>query len=232
MHPSAMANGARFFEAYVRHLDQPLVVDIGSQDVFGSLRSVAPAHARYVGVDMVPGKGVDVVIGDPYVLPFETGSVDVVVSSSCVEHMEFFWVAFLEMMRVLGPRGVLYLNMPSNGAFHRYPVDCWRFYPDSGKALARWGQRNGLDCLLLESYTSRQHQDLWNDFVCVILRDAASLALYPRRILSGLEGYSNGLCHPRLDHFLNPQELTEDQRLLETELARRGAADPARRGNL
>jgi SAM-dependent methyltransferase len=232
MHPSAMANGARFFEAYVQHLDRPLVVDVGSQDVFGSLRSVAPAHVRYVGVDMAPGKGVDVVIDDPYVLPFETGSVDVVVSSSCVEHMEFFWVAFLEMMRVLGPRGVLYLNVPSNGAFHRYPVDCWRFYPDSGKALARWGQRNGLDCLLLESYTSTQQQDLWNDFVCVILRDAASLALYPRRILSGIDGYSNGLCHPQMDRFLNPQDLTEDQRLLETELARRGAAAPARRGNL
>ena len=138
----------------------------------------------------------------------------------------------LEMMRVLGPHGVLYLNVPSNGAFHRYPVDCWRFYPDSGRALARWGQRNGLDCLLLESYTSAQQQDLWNDFVCVMLRDAASLPLYPRRIMDGIEAYSNGLRHPHLDRFLNPQDLTEDQRLLETELARRGAADPGRRGNL
>lgn len=232
MHPSAMANGARFFDTYVRHLPAPLVVDIGSQDVFGSLRTVAPPGARYVGVDMAPGKGVDVVIADPYVLPFETGSVDVVVSSSCVEHMEFFWLGYLEMMRVLSPRGVLYLNAPSNGAFHRYPVDCWRFYPDSGQALVRWGQRNGFDSLLLESYTSSQQQDLWNDFVCVILRDAAALPLYPDRILPGITGYTNGVCHPRLDHFLNPQALTEDQRLLEKELARRGAADPARRGSL
>ena len=232
MHPSAMANGARFFDTYVRRLDAPLVVDIGSQDVHGSLRSVAPPQARYVGVDMAPGKGVDVVLADPYVLPFDTGSVDVVVSSSCVEHMEFFWVAVLEMLRVLGPRGLLYLNVPSNGSFHRYPVDCWRFYPDSGKALVRWGQRNGFGAVLLESYTSLQQQDLWSDFVCVILRDAASLPLHPGRILDGFGDYSNGLVHPELDRFLKPQALTEDQRLLETELARRGAAEPWTRGSL
>ena len=30
---------------------------------------------------------------------------------------------------------LFYLNAPSNGEFHRYPVDCWRFYPDAGGAL-------------------------------------------------------------------------------------------------
>ena len=212
MHPSAMATGARFFQTYLAHIESPLVVDLGSQDVFGSLRSVAPAQARYFGVDMVPGKGVDMVLTDPYILPFADGSVDAVVSSSCFEHMEFFWVALLEIMRVLGPTGVLYLNVPSNGAFHRYPVDCWRFYPDSGRALARWAQRNGFGALLLESYISEQKQDQWNDFVCVILRDQASLPLYPQRMLTGLDDYTNGLCHPKLDTFLRPAELTEDQR--------------------
>ncbi|RZJ25835.1 MAG: class I SAM-dependent methyltransferase [Haliea sp.] len=212
MHPSAMANGASFFQTYLADLEKPLVVDLGSQDVFGSLRSVAPPQIQYFGVDMVPGKGVDLVLADPYVLPFADGSVDAVVSSSCFEHIEFFWVALLEILRILAPRGVLYLNVPSNGAFHRYPVDCWRFYPDSGRALARWGQRNGFDCLLLESYVSAQRQDQWNDFVCVILRDRASLGAYPQRMVTGLDDYSNGLCHPDLDTFLHPQELTEDQR--------------------
>ena len=212
MHPSAMANGSRFFQTYLAHLDSPLVVDLGSQDVFGSLRSVAPAKTRYFGVDMVSGKGVDMVLADPYVLPFADGSVDAVVSSSCFEHVEFFWVALLEIMRVLRPTGLLYLNVPSNGAFHRYPVDCWRFYPDSGRALARWAQRSGFDALLLESYVSEQQQDQWNDFVCVILRDQASLQLYPQRMLAALDGYTNGLCHPDLDTFLRPAELTEDQR--------------------
>jgi SAM-dependent methyltransferase len=70
-----------------------------------------------------------------YKLPFADGSVDVVLSSSCFEHSEFFWLLFLEILRVLRPEGLFYLNAPSNGPFHRYPVDCWRFYPDSGNAL-------------------------------------------------------------------------------------------------
>ena len=28
--------------------------------------------------------------------------------------------------------------MPSSGHEHRYPVDCWRYYPDGVTALARW----------------------------------------------------------------------------------------------
>lgn len=207
-----MAHGDLFFRTYADALAQPLILDLGAQDVHGSLRSVAPPAARYVGVDMVAGPGVDIVLADPYVLPFETGSVDVVVSTSCLEHAEFFWLTLLEVMRVLKRRGVAYLNMPSNGAFHRYPVDCWRFYPDSGRALARWAQRHGYDAQLLESFTGDQAGDRWNDFVCVLLRDPAGLPLYPRRMLHTLERFSNGLCYPDFVNFLRPQELTEDQR--------------------
>jgi SAM-dependent methyltransferase len=212
MHASAMAHGDLFFRTYVDALAAPLVLDLGAQDVYGSLRSVAPPSARYVGADLAPGPGVDVVLADPYVLPFETGSVDVVVSTSCFEHAEFFWLTLLEVMRVLKRQGIAYLNMPSNGAFHRYPVDCWRFYPDSGLALARWAQRNGYDAQLAESFTGQQAGDQWNDFVCVLLRDASSLPLYPRRMLHTLTRYSNGLAHPDFVNYLRPQELTEDQR--------------------
>ena len=212
MHPSAMHFGDRFFRTYVNRLAAPLVVDLGAMSVHGSLRSVAPAEARYIGVDIRDGPGVDVVMPDPYVLPFDTGSVDVVVSSSCFEHAEFFWLTWLEVMRVLKRTGVAYLNMPANGAFHRYPVDCWRFYPDSGRALARWAQRNGYGAVLLESFTGEQQGDRWNDFVCVLLRDESGLPLYPDRMLHSLTAFTNGLCHPDLDRFLHPVELSEDQR--------------------
>ena len=43
---------------------------------------------------------------DPYHLPFESNSLDVVVSSSCFEHSEMFWLLFLEIMRVLKPEGL------------------------------------------------------------------------------------------------------------------------------
>ena len=43
MHPSAMNNAAQFFDAYSASIpmeDQPRVIDIGAQDVNGSLRQV------------------------------------------------------------------------------------------------------------------------------------------------------------------------------------------------
>ncbi|WP_271196238.1 methyltransferase domain-containing protein [Pseudomonas turukhanskensis] len=209
MHPSAMENGKFFFDTYVKPLNQATVADIGAQNVNGSLKDVFPENATYIGVDFVQGKGVDIIIDDPYKLPFEDNSLDAIVSSSCFEHSEFFWLLFNEIMRVLKPTGLFYLNAPSNGLFHRYPVDCWRFYPDSGNALANWGNRSGYNTVMLESYTSYQSNGLWNDFVAVFLKDRAHLDQHPHRILNSFQNYSNGFIHGQ-DGILNEQEFPED----------------------
>jgi SAM-dependent methyltransferase len=210
VHPSALDNGRLFFDTYLGAQAQDLtVLDIGAQDVNGSLRGLAPAGCRYIGVDFAPGRGVDLVLDDPYQLPFEDGSVDVVVSSSCFEHVEMFWLMFSEVLRVLGPQGLFYLNAPSNGDFHRYPVDCWRFYPDSGAALVHWGQRSGFRPLLLESFTAYQQQDVWSDFVAVFLKDEACVVQHPRRVLDRVGRYMNGRRHGQ-EGLLCPQAHTED----------------------
>jgi len=77
------------------------------------------------------------VLDDPYRLPFADGSVDIVLSGQMLEHCEFFWLTFAEMMRVLKPDGYLFLIAPSAGPIHEYPVDCYRFYPDAYRALAK-----------------------------------------------------------------------------------------------
>lgn len=212
MHDSALDLGRRFFDAYCGRFPSPRIIDIGAQDVNGSLRSVAPAAGEYVGVDFVDGKGVDVVISDPYALPFPDDSADVVVCSSCLEHSEFFWLLFSEMIRILRPDGVLYVNAPSNGMFHRYPVDCWRFYPDSGMALRNWARRGGHRVALLESFNGPQvAPDHWNDFTAVFLKDEEHARSYPRRILDDYPGHTNGR---RLGNegFSNPMDCPEDQR--------------------
>jgi SAM-dependent methyltransferase len=135
MHDTAMEYGAEFFNVYLKNAKDLTIIDIGSQDINGSLRSVAPPNNKYIGIDFLKAKGVDVVITDQYSLPFDNESVDVIVSSSCFEHSEFFWLLFNEGLRILKPTGLMYINAPSNGPFHRFPVDCWRFYPDSGVAL-------------------------------------------------------------------------------------------------
>jgi SAM-dependent methyltransferase len=204
-----MSNAKLFFDTYVSQLGQVTVVDVGAQDVNGSLREVCPQNARYVGVDFVNGKGVDVVLTDPYSLPFDSNSVDVVVSSSCFEHSEMFWVLFLEILRILKPSGLFYLNAPSNGNFHRYPVDCWRFYPDSGNALVTWARKSGINAALLEAYISFQSRDIWNDFVGVFAKDAGSASLHQNRILHKFKDYYNGMVAGR-EGFLNFKDAPED----------------------
>ena len=45
-----------------------------------------------------------------------------------------------EMMRILKPNGLLFINAPANGHFHRHESDNWRFYPDdAGESLSKWG---------------------------------------------------------------------------------------------
>jgi len=213
-----MKNARRFFEAYSTQTDRkgsPIVLDVGSQDINGSLRQVAPAEFKYIGVDFAAGNGVDLVLEDPYKLPFESESIDIVLSSSCFEHAEMFWLSYLEALRVLKPTGLLYLNAPSNGAYHRYPVDCWRFYPDAGRALVAWARKNGLRPTLLESFIGLQDADIWNDFVAVFLKDDQFAHLYPDRMVNHFEGFENGLLLGS-EEILRYQHHVEDRRRITT----------------
>ena len=208
MHKTAMLHGRLFFETYV---SAPVsIVDIGSQDVNGSLRSVAPPGCKYTGVDFVQGKGVDVIISDPYALPFPDETFDIAVTSSCFEHSEFFWLTFLEVLRVLKPHGLLYLNVPSNGPFHRYPLDCWRFYPDSGRALQNWARRQGIEAQLLESFVGPQNTGAWNDLVAVFLKDRRSANQYTGRIVDHYPAVTNASVSGR-EGFINESFWPEDQ---------------------
>lgn len=214
MHPSALDIGKRFFDTYCTEGSVTTVVDLGSQNVNGSLKDVRPKGLNYVGVDFVPGEGVDIILDDPYQLPFDSNSVDIVVCSSVFEHSQFFWLLFLEIMRILKPNGIFYMNVPSNGYVHRYPVDCWRFYPDSGFALVDWAKRNGYLPALLESFVADKQcvsieGDAWNDFVAVFVKEREFGKTYPARILHSFESYANGFCDDR-GPDQKPSGLTDD----------------------
>ena len=212
MHRNAMNHAKLFFETYVSNGRSCRILDIGALDVNGSLKAVAPAGCQYVGADFAEGNGVDVILDDPYQLPFEDNSFDVCVSSSCFEHSEFFWLSFNEILRVLKPAGLLYINSPSNGLFHRYPVDCWRFYPDAAKALERWAQRSGYSCAMLESFIGNQVFDSWNDWVSVFVKDAAFAKDYPDRITHKYKAFTNGTVYGS-NEVLNLRAKPEDLRI-------------------
>jgi len=214
MHKSALKYGRLFFETYCGHLlGLKKIVDVGSKDINGSLRQYAPKEVSYIGVDFEVGNGVDIVLGDPYELPFEDSSIDIVVCNSVFEHSEFFWLLFLECLRILKPEGLLYLNAPSNGFIHRYPVDSWRFYPDSGRSLVNWANKNLLSPFLLESFIGEKDgpidgEGVWNDFVAVFLKDQQFQSMYPLRIVDQQHGCFasfNSLKKNQIEPFLlNP----------------------------
>jgi SAM-dependent methyltransferase len=210
MHSTAMEYGEIFFKTYCDPKKIQHIVDIGSQDVNGSLRSVAPNNCKYTGIDFVEGKGVDVILTDPYSLPLEDESVDFVVSSSVLEHSEFFWLLFNEMLRILKPNGILYINAPSNGYFHRYPVHCWRFYPDSGKALEKWGKRSGYPTVLLESFIGKQNGGIWNDSINIFLKNDSFIEDHPNRMLNQITNFTNGQTQENAD-LINFEKRQEDQ---------------------
>ena len=167
MHDTALELGKTFFDTHLANQQGLKILDVGSYDMNGTLRSVVPSGHTYVGTDIESGPGVDIVMEDPYNLPFSDNEFDITLSTSCFEHAEFFWLSFNEMLRVTKSSGLIYINAPSNGVVHRHPVDCWRFYPDSGIALQNWGRRSGYDVTLLETLNGRLSRDGWIDCVSV-----------------------------------------------------------------
>lgn len=170
MHDTARETGELFFKLYGMDKDKGSVLDVGSFDVNGTLRPYVPPTMSYCGADMTEGPNVNVVLDDPHRFPFGHEEFDLVVSTSCLEHDVFFWLTFIEMARVVKPGGFIYLSAPTGGVVHNHPVDCWRFYPDAGLALARWAKRNSFDVDLVESFILPPGAEGWSDFVAVFHR--------------------------------------------------------------
>jgi SAM-dependent methyltransferase len=115
-----------------------LILDLGSLDVNGSYREYFDIPPwTYRGMDMTSGRNVDIILQNPYRWQeIKSDSADVLISGQAFEHIEYFWITMLEIARVLKPGGLCCIIAPSGGFEHRYPVDCWRFYPDGFAALA------------------------------------------------------------------------------------------------
>ena len=166
MHPTSIENMQKCYQRFflpsaLATGDQLRVLDIGGADVNGSYREVfAGPRFDYRTADLSPDPGVDLVLDDPYRIPLPDASIDVVLSGQMLEHSEFFWLAFQEMVRLLSPEGFLFLIAPSAGPIHRYPVDCYRFYPDAYAALARYA-----GCHLQAIW--RDERGPWQDLVGV-----------------------------------------------------------------
>lgn len=181
MHKSSRDNMLAFRSKYLesRKNEALLILDLGSLDVNGSYREYFDSPSwTYRGIDMAPGKNVDIVLENPYNWrEVKSSSVDVLISGQAFEHIEFFWITMLEIARVLRPEGLCCIIAPSGGPEHRYPVDCWRFYPDGLAAMARFAKLE-----VIEASTrwkpEKKYSDLsntWRDSVLICSKERVSL---------------------------------------------------------
>lgn len=171
MHDTAMMAGALFGKVYGK--SGMKVLDVGGQDVNGSLRTPLEklVGLEYISIDIEAGKGVDIVMKPGDNLPFEDETFDLIVSTSCFEHDPCFWLTFREICRVTKKNGYIYVNAPSNGPHHGYPGDNWRFYSDAGQALAYWSGKvfdgKSYPVTVEETFHILPKNDIWIDFVSV-----------------------------------------------------------------
>lgn len=179
MHQSSLDKMLAFRKKYLEsRKNEPLfILDIGSLDVNGSYKGCFSVSSwTYRGIDRTAGKNVDIVLKDPYNWrEIKSGSADVVVSGQAFEHIEFFWLTMLEIVRVLKSGGLCCLIAPSGGPEHRYPVDCWRFYSDGFAALARFASLEVSEVYSQNGTTGYSDgSDMWQDTVLVCRKTASS----------------------------------------------------------
>jgi len=112
------------------------VFEVGSLDVNGSIRNLFE-NARYTGIDVIPGAGVDIVC---VAHEFESKhKFDVVCSTSSLEHDMFWFLTLPKMMKLLDRSSLMFFSCSYR---HRQHGTILRKPKDSGTAKLKgnWSQ--------------------------------------------------------------------------------------------
>ena len=127
--------GHHWFIEQLKKVESPSILEIGSRRIPGNASNLhkdwAPHAAEFIGTDFMEGDDVDV-LADLHTLSmtFGTDRFDGVISCSTMEHVQFPWIAAVEIARVMKPGGVLFVQTHHTYPYHNFPADYWRFTED------------------------------------------------------------------------------------------------------
>jgi SAM-dependent methyltransferase len=136
------ANQYEWVKRHVNRVHAP-VLEIGSKryaNVSYDYRNLFAGHGAYIGTDMAPGDGVDVVAdltADFDCLPdqLRTMRFGAILCLSVLEHVRDIYKLAANLRRILADDGIAFISVPWVWRFHGYPSDYWRFSPEALKFL-------------------------------------------------------------------------------------------------
>lgn len=211
MHPTAWIAGYLFY--IVLHNLGVLppgeidILDMGSYDVNGNMKDCLVEAQKsemwdksithkynYYGLDHARGFNVDIVGNIADLVSRNSTKYHLIVTSSALEHDDFFWETFNDLTMLLHPGGIMFLHVPTNLFIHRYPVDNWRFLPDAAFALQKWAKRQGNDVAVwLSDLLEFNSPGIFYDEVVMVFRKDGGGAMDETKGLEALAQYSKSV---------------------------------------
>lgn len=177
MHTSSYNLMVFFANKYLK--SNSLVLDFGGSDINGSYRKIFEIRdSTYKTLDWDKA---DYIVKDYNWDHIPKNTFDMVISGQAFEHDKFFWKTLENIKQVLKPNGTVIIIVPTKGGFHRYPLDCYRFYADAAIPFAEllnanieevvWNSHMARDLVQMstehESYRlfkfSHQYDTEWGD---------------------------------------------------------------------
>lgn len=135
----AMQLIAQFIEQMAA-IEKPSILELGTcQSIPGRStmhREWVPHAAEFLGTDFQEGADVDI-LADVHKLSEATGRdrFDGIISCSTFEHIQYPWVASVEIAKALRPGGYVFVQTHHTFPPHSYPYDYWRFTTEALETL-------------------------------------------------------------------------------------------------
>ena len=101
-------------DSMLERFDSVSTLEVGSLNINGSVRQFFTNPKEYVGIDLGPGPGVDMVCYG-HEAPFPKNYFDTSISCECFEHDEYWQETFYKMWEVTKPNGLVIFSCATEG---------------------------------------------------------------------------------------------------------------------